>query len=309
MAADALKMARICFAELARILSGELGPEDPVLLVIVLTVLQFIRKEGEGLRWLEVQLASFMAELSAISPQPQGGGNTSSATPSVAAPVWRALRECVRQGKMSDHLSMQCTRVAVDICTRYLGGSHAKTLELVTCGFVNFDDSEEKEKIPAQEKMFRSILAELDALGTFDERHAGVRMNMATFYNLNHMPGEAAKVCEEVVCNEWMLGECKRYRGLAYKFFHELGHARKVVGDLEGAETAFKDGLEVSKWEMETHKGNDNEANIMEALVNLEKLYRDWGGREEDAERVLKERELWIRRFLEGVGEREDGAI
>ncbi|KAK3324990.1 hypothetical protein B0H66DRAFT_108244 [Apodospora peruviana] len=288
--AEGVKLARICFAELPQILSGAVGAEDPHLLMCFLIVLQYIRLQGEKLRWMEVQLAKHMADLAASLPAAKPTRH-----------VWAAVRDSVMNRTMDDHLSLQCCKVSMDVLTAKLGAFHAKTLEIIMCSYCNFDSD-----AAAQEIMYRDMLAGLDALGTFDERHAGVRMNLATFYNMNGMYGKAEQVMLETVGDPWMLEQARRYRGLAFKYYWDLGRARFQQKKYEEAEKSYRDGIDEAKREMRENKGG--KANVVEGLVELETCLREMG-KEMEADEAKAEREVWIKEGLEGVDETEEVTV
>lgn len=306
--AEGVKMVRICFAELPRIMSGDLtvqtpagrgvaaqglGPEDPHFMVIVLIVLQAIRKQGEKLRWIEVQFAKYIADLAASLP---GGRPT--------ALVWAAIRDAVINRSLDDKFSFMLCQASVDICRRYLGPLHAKTMELTIAGVCNFDfEGTPQEVVERQEGVFRELLDGLNSLGQdtpFDERHAGIRMNLATFYNFHKMWDKAEALALETVSNKWMLEESKRYRGLVFKYYYDLGKARYMQGKYELAVESYKDAIEEAKREMRVHMGG--EANVIEGLTFLETCLRDMG-RVDEAEEAVKEREMWVKEGLKGAGE------
>ncbi|KAK3328649.1 hypothetical protein B0T19DRAFT_196439 [Cercophora scortea] len=284
-----VKMARICFAELPHLLGGtpEYGAEEPVLLCLVLIVLQYIRKQGETLRWMEVQLARYIADLAASLP----GGRP-------AKQVWALLRDSVMNRTLDDRLSLQINKVATEVCRRRLGPHHGKTIELLVLGTCNFDTD-----IAAHERMFIELREGLDALGTFDERHAGVRMNQATFYNMHGLFDKGRAVVRECVEDPWVLAQCARYRGLRYKLYWELGRSTEATGEMEEAEQAYRDSIRVAKMEAEENIGGT--AEIMDGLVNLENCLRKMG-KVAEAEEAVREREMWVKKGLEKVGEVEE---
>ncbi|KAK3377510.1 hypothetical protein B0H63DRAFT_451386 [Podospora didyma] len=295
--AEGVKMARICFAEIPIVLNGKtFGAEDPNFLIFFLIVLQHIRTAGgpDGkLRWLETQLVRYVADLAFTLP---------GALPHQS--VWAMLRDNVVSGCLTDNLSLQIARVTVDVCRRLLGPYHIKTIEMLLCGFLNFEKG--PNVVEEQEHMLIEMLADLDALGIFDERHAGVRMNLASFYNLHEMPEKAAAVAREVTENEWMLGEAKKYRGMATQFYYEIAASDRTLGRFEQAELAYRDAVDMAKWEIST--GNGNNANLLDSLVKLEDLLREMGETEK-ADEVERERNVVIQENLKNVGELDESVL
>ncbi|KAK3360481.1 hypothetical protein B0T25DRAFT_629565 [Lasiosphaeria hispida] len=283
-AASGVRMARICFAELHGVLDGGLGPEDPVFLVLFLIVLQALRRRG--LRGIEVRLVGYAAELGGLLPAARPGRG-----------VWNGLRDLVVAGAMDDEVSLQIIRVVAGLCVGELGRIHAKTLEVLVCGYCNFDGDTK-----TQERMYLGMLKELDELGTFDERHAGVRMNLAIFYNMFDMHNKAVPVILDVVEDPRMLEGSKRYRGVTYKLYFELGNSRKTLGELALAETAFRDAVNMAKWELS--QGTANKANVLEGLVSLEEALREMG-RGSEADECAVERDAMVREGLESIGEEQ----
>ncbi|KAK0728851.1 hypothetical protein B0T26DRAFT_699508 [Lasiosphaeria miniovina] len=292
--AEGVKLARICFAELPRMIDGRsLGAEDPNLITFILVVLFHIRKAGPQLRWVETQLARHLADLATVLP---------GARPHAA--VWAMLREAVIAGTMTDHLSLQITRVLVDASSRLLGRLHVKTIELLICGVCNFETG--PAAVAAQEVMFAEMLADLDALGSFDERHAGVRMNLAMFYNYHGMPERAGQVARALLDDPWMLNEAKRYRGMAFQFYREWAESCHAQGRLEEAEQGYRDAHAATIEEIE--KGLGGRGHTIDALVRLEAVLREMH-KDAEADQVAAEREDWIRDDLKGVGEIEDAIL
>ena len=287
-AVEGLKIARICFAELQRVLDSSLGPEDPIFLVVCLTALQHIADQGDTLHWLAVQLVRYMADLAQTLPGARPGRG-----------VWAALRDLVVARSLTKHVSLQIVNVAREACLRYLGPTHAKTVEVTICGYSSFDTD-----VDAQIALYTAILDELDALGEFDERHVGVRMNLATYYNVNKMAEKAVQVSLDVVDNPWMLEQSKRYRGIAYKFLYEVGVGRQRQRRLEEAVRYFREAIDVVRWEMAEGHGRANQANLLEGSRNLEQCLRDLG-RHDEADNAAAERDRFIRDGLEGVGEKD----
>ncbi|KAK0609576.1 hypothetical protein B0T17DRAFT_546594 [Bombardia bombarda] len=239
---------------------------------------------------MEVALVKHIAALAGSLP----GGKP-------ARRVWELLRDSVVNGEMNDHLALQCSRVAIEVCRRYLGPYHGKTLELMILGYLNFGGDVEKG-----ENMMREMMEGLDALQVFDERHAGVRMNMAVFYNSHGMYDKGAEVVLEVVGNEWMLRESMRYHGVLYRLYWELANSRHKQGRLVEAEKSYRDALEVAKWEISEERGG--RAEVLDGLVHLERCLRDMG-EEREAENVKEEREMWIKDGLERAGEIEEVSV
>ena len=143
--------------------------------------------------------------------------------------VWAAIRDAVIDRTLDDEFSLQLCKVSMDICRKYLGPLHAKTMELTVAGVCNFDVGDSEEVIQRQEDMFREMLDGLNKAhggARFDERHAGVRMNLATFYNFRNMWDKAEALGLETVGNRFIFEESKRYRGMVFKYFYDLGKAR-----------------------------------------------------------------------------------
>ena len=283
-AAEGVKMTRICFAELPSMLDHRLGPEDPILVVLFLIVLQHIRKQGEVLRWLEVRLVRYIADLSESLLAAQPSRN-----------IWAVLRDLVLNRALTDHLSLQMSQVAIEVCQRHLGPYHGKTLELLQVGNGNLNDN-----FDSQEAIFTRDMEMLDRLGTFDERHAGLRMNLASLYNMHMMPEKAARVSLGVVENPWMLEQSKRYRGVTFRIYSELGLSCQRQGKLEEAEEYFRSALDIAKWEV--YEDRRNNAHVLEGFIALEECLREMG-KEAAATKAGAEREIWIRNSLESVGE------
>jgi len=305
--ASGLKLARTCFAELPSILGASpsaLGPEDPVLLILILMVLKYIRDEGASLRWLEIKLASHIAELSAHLP---------GSAP--ARHVWRMLRDLVVGGNLTDETSLGCSLVAIAACERYLGRLHAKTVELKVLGHLYFGSD-----FAAQEAIFLQLIEELDALTAcyhgpeaaggvgvsvprYDERHLGVRMNLATFYNMSGRHASVVMLLTPLVSDPSLLDQCRPYRGIAFNLLQQLGNALHEMGLWAEAEARYRQAVGVAEEEMRDGTGFGM-AELLDGLGTLEKCLRDCG-KVEEADGVLREREEWVRRGLEGVGEGE----
>ncbi|KAK0701320.1 Clr5 domain-containing protein [Lasiosphaeris hirsuta] len=283
-AVSGMRMTRICFAELQGVMDGGLGPEDPIFLILFLIVLQALRRKG--LRGIEVRLVGYAAELGGLLPAARPGRG-----------VWAGLRDLVVSGAMDDEVSLRISQVLAELCARELGTIHAKTLEVLMCGYCNFD-----KDTAAQEMMYLGMLNDLDTLGTFDERHAGVRLALVTFYNMFEMHAKVAPIVLGVVEDPWMLEESKKYRGVTYKLYSELGISCKILGELEVAERAFRDAIGIAKWELS--QGTANKASVLEGLISLEEVLRELG-REFEADECVAEREAMVREGLEGVGEEE----
>ncbi|KAK3938030.1 hypothetical protein QBC46DRAFT_171203 [Diplogelasinospora grovesii] len=283
---EGVKMARICFAELPLVLNSNFGPEDPKLLVLFLIVLQYIRRAGDKLRFIEVQLVKYMADLAQTLP---GGRPT--------AAVWAMLRDSVVNGTMNDHLSLQVSKVATEQCRRHLGPLHAKTIELAIVGECNFEYN-----IQAQEIMFKEMMASLD---TFDERLAGLHMNLVSFYCLHKMDEKCVAAATEVLSDPIRANELRRWRGVKYKLHCELASAQERLGNTADAELAFRDALEVAKLEM--LDGFGGYADILDGLIHLERCLRIQG-KVTEAEEALAEREGFIKESLEDLGEQEEMA-
>ncbi len=207
--------------------------------------------------------------------------------------LWRTLAEGLKsQGEYQPELAAP---IIVDIMKRYLGAYHSKTLEWFTVMTFLMDESDE-----IKEARLRSLCSAMDHLGTFDERHLGVRMNLIAQVRKNRSKLEdAAQLASEILDDPHRNKELRKYPNAAYNFVSLLAEIRQLQGNLPQAEKLYWDCLGIAKAKLEI-----NESDLPHALRHLEEILRAQD-KNDEADVVAEERRLAIKESLERVGEEE----
>ncbi|KAH8880574.1 hypothetical protein GQ53DRAFT_535268 [Thozetella sp. PMI_491] len=277
--AEGVKMMRICFAEVGKLLQGECT----MLLFCILAIMSHLRRVGDNLHFLQVQLLRHLASLSAALKHP-------------TASIWHALHQSVASQSLDNYRSFQCCNVVISELDKALGPLHAKTAEWAVVSMTFADDD-----LDVREERYRRLISGLDALGTFDERHAGVRMNYSAFYLRYAKYEESAEVILEILRDPDKVKVLQNDPFILYKLWWRMGQIRYLQHNYSEAEVYYGEALKIARARFELGE----KAKLLDCLASIEKCLRDQG-KTTEADAVLTEREGLVRASLESVGEKED---
>ena len=283
--AEGMKMLRICFAELPDIVRGE----DPMLLYCILALLKRLH-EYENTRFLAIQLARQLEALSAATAQGENGQRHPMQC------LWRTIVEGIESDE--DYRPEEAAPIVIDMFKRHLGAYHSMTIEWCTVNTFLTNDSDE-----AKEDRLRSLCSAMDRLGTFDERHVGVRMNLVA--HVRKFPeklDEAAGLVSEILDDPARNEELRKLPNNAYNYVSLLAEIKQLQGDLVESEKLYWDCLGIAKDKLDI-----NQSDLLHCLRALEENLR-LQGKNDKADAVLEERRVAIKESLERVGEEEGTA-
>ncbi len=273
--AEGMKMLRICFAEADRLVRSE----DPLLLFCILAIMYHLRKGGEKLYFLQVQLIRHLANLAAA----------------MEASHHRHLAGPLRQRDVAHHQQPPLAAVLQrrDQAVRAAPGAAARQDLEWSVISMTFSEDGRTSGTPN----FGKMLAGLDALGTFDERHAGLRMNYAAFFFRYAKYEESADVILAVLRDPNKDKLLRQHPFIAYKLWWRIGQIRFLQDNFDESEFYLGEALKIAR----SMDESGEKSNLLDCLVSMEKCLRKLG-KTEEADSALRER-----RFSSGRRSRASG--
>ncbi|KAK4188096.1 hypothetical protein QBC35DRAFT_497037 [Podospora australis] len=303
--AQAIKIIRICFAELtATLLSGR---ESPLLLFWVMHIMTLFRNTpGAGFGNMEPYLLKHLFELTETIRLRDGRQHPT-------ATLWRilwsggkgALFESLATNDPEGHMNASyahlstCITAAADQFAGHFGETHKRTVELrslaIYCSLPMFHP-----RAHTRLEKFQDLFAKVtNQIGEFDARDMDVRGWLASQYFIMGRLDDAAALLEPLVDDPAMAAKVASVPEATEAFYLLFGGIRMAQGRMAEAEVILQQVVDAGNRAWRLH---GEELHLSDGLLALEQCLRAQGRMEEADEAVREHRQL-LREALVKRGE------
>ncbi|KAK0627363.1 hypothetical protein B0T14DRAFT_563172 [Immersiella caudata] len=314
--AQGVRLMRICFAELSRVLlAGPDTMESPTMVIWLMYIMVLFRESSaRDFRPVEVQLLGHMRGLTSSE-----GSTSENRARHPTAGLWRALSLAGSTGGGSRfasdrHFINKCAAIALDRFSHHIGYFHPWTVDLrgFAIGLLRPNGTG-----PAEEKTarFMELLRELEAEtgGVYDMRHINAICCWASHYRHHGVRpenpdlsalGEGISMLEGVLDDPGKRPAVEKFPDGAFNMHSLLARMHQELRRYDVAERYMRRGVELAM-RARDHTGEDGD--LFEGLNGLEVILRAQG-KAAEADAVQEDRKRLVIETLESVGEKEDSA-
>ena len=302
--AQGVRLMRISFAELSRILSSA---EPPLLTIWMIYIMILFRESlARDFRPIEKQLVKYLYDLTSSPPRVSDDSRGLPQHPS--AQLWSILWSGGRGFAINRHHLFMCSTIAIEQFSQHIGYFHPWTVELSSLGIHlmhpnGVGDPEDKTI------RFRSLLQQLETLDVYDVRHITVVCCWANHYRYHGTKQGSCELLEEgITLLNGVLHNQDKARAIhnvpegAFNMYSLLCSMNYKLGRLGVAENSMRNAIELATvCRARTGEVGD----LFEGLNGLEVVLRAQG-KIDEADKVQEERKRLVHETLEMVGEAED---
>ncbi|KAK4449767.1 Clr5 domain-containing protein [Podospora aff. communis PSN243] len=299
--AQGVRLMRICFAELSRLLlAGSKSMESPITVIWLMYIMVLFRESpAKDFRPVEAQLLRHLRGLTSSE------GTSRNGVKHPTADLWTALCSAGK-GELGTRFASDryyintCAAIAIERFSHHVGKLHPWTVDLsgLAIGLVRPNGSG-----PAEDKSarFRNLLLDLEAeTGGVHCRHHGCRAENPDMGMLE----EGIALLEGVLDDPVKRPAVEEYPEGAFNMYSLLTRMNHELNRCDVAERYMRRGVELA---MRTRERTGEDADLFEGLNGLEVVLRAQG-KVAEADAMQEERKRLVSETLESVGEKEDSA-